>query len=213
MEYLSNFNANQAMINCASQKSLICITNRNKEDWQIYKTQATSSSTRGDIAIGEHRLVYGEKGHPSDEVGISFRQGNHKLLFNTVLRNDTLICPDHILKISRHSYRRQLLSQSISVLFWTSDQKYHGQLIDFSVGGMQVSTSTCNHIHGPYSCCINHSITANVILQHDNLLNEKQKSLSFQFVGLEFDDELVLKLVKFTRKLKRQGLSPIACQK
>lgn len=204
MEHLSNYDSNQAMIDCVSQKSLISITKRNKTDWQIYKTQATSSSTYGNITIGDRHLIYGEKGHPSEKVGISFRQGNHKLLFNTILRNNTIFCPNHITKISRHSYKRQSLQHSIPVLFWTLNKKYHGQLIDFSTGGMQVSTSIRNHTHGPYSCCINHSITANVILQHDNLLNEKQKTLSFQFVGLEFDDQLVFKLVKFTQAIKRQ---------
>ena len=201
---------NQLLDHSIENKSHICITRKNGDDWQVYKSQLRSGSLNDGIALSEQCLTYGQEGNPPGEAGVSLRQGHHKLLFSTTYQDNTLGWPTKMLKISRRAYQRQQPEDSITVRFWTAedrDQRY-SQLEDISTGGMQISVPLGDFVRGSYLCSIEHSkfpIYVNAILrQAEPNENGKRMSLGFQFVGLEFDPQTATKLVRLTSSMVRQ---------
>lgn len=206
MNFLSDTDIDQALAHGVDHQEHIYITRRNDEDWQIYKSYIKSGSPDS-LTIGEQRLIYGLDGDPSGEVGISFRQKQHKLLFRTILQNSVLTWPTQILKISRRAYQRQCPQENTPVRFWRKkNQIYHGQLKDISTGGMQISAIARDYDVGVYSCAIDYSIFTNAILRQTKPSKDGTTILGFQFVGLEFDEQTTTKLVKLTNTLATKGL-------
>lgn len=107
MSSVSHSELDQALVNCITRKAPVLITQKNKEDWQVCKTVLTSSSLKSHITTGEQSIAYGKEGGPSGEVGVSFRQGHHKLLFHSTLQGNTLTWPTKIMKIPRRAYNRR----------------------------------------------------------------------------------------------------------
>lgn len=211
MNFLSNADAYQAMLSSIEKKSRIRITQRNDTDWQIYKSHLKSGSFEHGITMGEQHLTYGRKGALSGEVGISLRLGHHKLLFSTIIQNNSLIWPTKIAKLSRRAFERQQPKDSLTVRFWTpkNREQVYAQLEDISTGGMQISTIARDYKIGPYLCTIDYStisVHTNAILRTVDLSkNQKRVTLGFQFVGLEFDPQIAVKLAGLTSKLARQS--------
>lgn len=214
MNFLSNADANQAMMNSIEKKSHIRITRRNGTDWQIYKSHLKSGSFEHGITVGEQHLTYGREGAPFGKVGISLRLGHHKLLFSTTIQDDSLTWPTKISKLSRRAFERQRPKDSLTVRFWTPENREHiyAQLEDISTGGMQISAMARDYKIGPYLCIIDYSqifVHTNAILRTVDL-NENQKRviLGFQFIGLEFDQQTTIKLARLTSQLARQKRAP-----
>lgn len=203
MNFLSDTSMNQALAYGIEHREHIHITRRNNEDWQLYKSYIKSGSSPDSLTIGDQCLTYGQEGDSSGEVGISFRQKQHKLLFHTILHNNVLTWPTQILKISRRAYQRQCPQENIPIRFWRQKNQsliYHAQLKDISTGGMQISAITRDYDIGAYSCSINHSIFINAILRQAKP-SDGITTLGFQFVGLEFDTQTTTKLIKLTNAM------------
>lgn len=204
MNFLSDTGIHQALVHSIDRQEHICITRRNNEDWQMYKSYIKSGSFSDNLTIGEPRLAYGQEGNLSGEVGISFRQKQHKLLFRTILQGNVLTWPTQVVKISRRAYQRQCPEENIPVRFWREKNRsliYHAQLTDISTGGMQISAITHDYDIGAYSCSIDHSIFTNAILRQAEPNENGTTVLGFQFVGLEFNAQTITKLVKLTNTM------------
>lgn len=188
MNYLSGIEQSQVLMHCVSSRQQINIT----KNWRTTKTAFIGSCKTG-ITI---------EGSPSkkSEVGVNFRQGNHKLLFHTTLQGNSLIWPDKTMKIPSRAYKRRRTRETILVEFCLSEhRKFSGRLEDISTGGMKIISINQNYESGTYLCLIHHKkgiSTVAVLRQVEFLKNGK--SLSFQFVGLEFSPRTVSSLIKLT---------------
>lgn len=201
MSFVSPLEIEQALTNCIERKHPVLITQKNDKDWQVCKTILTSSSLKKNITTGKRSLTYGEK-NPSGEVGVNFRRGHYKLLFRSYLHDNTLLWPTRIMKIPRRAYDRRCPQDTITVRCWAVGYKQiDSQLEDISTGGMRVSTSH-EFDAGSYTCSIDtdEPIIVDAILRSSESHNER-KTLCFQFVGLEFDQQTASRLIKLTRTM------------
>lgn len=204
---ISPFELDEALANCIARKVPILITKKNDKDWQVYRTILTSSSLRNNITTGEQSLTHGKDGHSSGEVGVSFRRRHHKLLFCSTLQGNTLTWPTEVMKIPRRAYDRRCPKGIITVRFWAGgSERVYSQLEDISTGGMQVSAKAGEYETGSYLCSIDldKPITVDAILRKSELQNNGRNTLSFQFVGLEFNQPTASRLMKLTREITLQ---------
>lgn len=205
---ISLFELDEALANCITRKVPVLITQRNNKGWQVYKTTVTSSSLKNNITTGEQVLTYGKDSHFSGEVGVSFRRGHHKLLFCSTLQDNTLTWPTKVMKIPRRAYDRRCPKDAITVRFWAGgSERTYSQLEDISMGGMQISAKAGEFETGSYLCSIDldEPIIVDAILRKSELQNnDKRNTLSFQFVGLEFNQPTASRLMKLTREITLQ---------
>lgn len=200
------YDMEQAISECIEAKKPISITERTGNNWQITKALIISGSFRDGLTIVKKED--NTETNSDGEVAVSFRRGHAKLIFNTRRRNNRLLWPSEMLKVSRRAYERQIPKETTTVRFWKDghrEQMYYGQLEDVSTGGMRVSVRSKEYEPGCYYVAIDHKepITATAILRSEAETDDNRQFLSFQFIGLEFDKEAMQKLVRLTQKLSK----------
>lgn len=177
-----------ALTACIKRQALATITMRT-DDWHVYKTTLQSGSVEGGIALSQIPKA--------EQVGISVRKGNHKLIFASPLQNGRLAWPAKAAYISRRAYDRCSLKELTPVQFSKYGNRYYdGHIVDISTGGMKASTRSRDFLRGTYHCRFG-GFSLQALLKKDS-----SSVLTFQFVGLEFDFATLNRLMRFVRERK-----------
>lgn len=219
------------------QKPLV-ITHHCDEGWRTFKSQFVSGSAAEEILwVKPPTLSGGMEGvtpQPGDRLGVSFRVGHKKCMFGTMLNvfgsegfkgMIGLRWPDHVQQLQRRVFERAQPPQGIvvAVRFWRetpSDQHAldsrtvrYGQLIDLSVGGMRVRSSTPSDIEvgATYRCVFTPrvgkpSLVVDALIRHKEVVDQGRSSIGLQFVGLEASIEgrrIIDRLAKTVTQFQR----------
>ena len=141
----------------------LTITNKDVENnWQVYKSHILSIQGRRMVIAMPSPHTNSAPMEPAQgqEIAATFKKGYNKCLFVTRIISQgrtelepgnfipsvTLYMPEQVEKIQRRAYERTDVpkGEPIPVTFWStseSDQKFHGQLLNLSAGGIGVSAA------------------------------------------------------------------------
>lgn len=185
----------------------IVLTTKTKIGWNLYRSEFKSSNLPQNIICKSPEMRFGLEKISYGKVGVSFRLGTQKVLFHSNYLGNKLTWPNKMAILQRRCYERTTPRRRITVRFWKFNEDnrtvYYGELIDISAGGMKVSVGKpCEMV------CHTCAIEADKFLLVDAIprssqQDDKRTIVSFQFVGLEFDDEGQKKLQCLSRLIKQ----------
>ena len=191
----------------------IVLTTKAGNEWNLHKSYFKSLTQAQKITCDPPERRYGSDNIPSGKVGVSFRVGHKKVIFHSTFHENRIAWPTKFAILQRTAYAPCEPPTVITVRLREIHQKNstaisHGQLINFSAGGMKVSLGNKPFESGCYACAIdtNKVVTANAITKNIREANGRTH-VSFQFVGLEFDQDGQHMLDRIARMVKRYHLA------
>jgi len=195
----------------------LVLTHNGNDGWRTYKAAfgAGQGAAKGILVKVTRTGIDAEEKLPvpGDVLGVTFRIGHKKCMFNTVLVSVgrtkegflwTIRRPEQLQQLQRRAYERAVLPPGtvVAVRFWrdvagdnavadTRDVR-HGQLEDISAGGMRIKVADSNDVQldQTYRCVFTPrpgkpSLVLDAVLRHREAADRGRASLGFQFVGLE----------------------------
>ena len=197
------------------------LTHRLPGGWHTYKSSFVSGNRFSGTIVLSVQLPEDAPGdtlpEPGDSLGITFRLGHKKCMFNAVMQSaidddgDLLLTvgwPGTLEQLQRRVYQRAAPPQGavVAVRFWPEEpgshasqetrNVRHGQLEDLSAGGMRLKTGDLTDIEVglTYRCTFAPQpgaapIVVDAVLRHHEATDRGRASLGFHFSGLEATPE------------------------
>ncbi len=207
----------QILEDSVRQERPLVLTHNSPDGWRTFKGVfvelaggAPTLSLRVDLREHQSPTLLPTIG---STLGITFRLGHKKCMFNTVLLNTqrraeeaiwTVRKPEHLQQLQRRAYERAVPPKGaiIAVRFWQEipgqDSSVdgrsvrHGQLEDISAGGMRIKVADPKEIEldRTYKCVFTPrpgkpALVLDAVLRHREAADSGRASLGFQFVGME----------------------------
>lgn len=207
----------QVLEDAVRDERQLVLTHNSADGWRTYKAAFVSEQahTKGILvkSTSTEDHTHAQRPLAGDVLGVTFRIGNKKCMFSTVLMSlqgkggDSIWAirrPEQLQQLQRRAYERAATPKDsvVAVRFWREVTADHasadsrivrnGQLEDLSAGGMRIKVADSKEVEidRTYRCVFRPrpgkpSIVLDAVLRHRAAVDHGRASLGFQFVGME----------------------------
>ncbi len=214
--FVSQCRRDEIIADAALRQTQVVLTRHDDVGWQVQKSRFLGADEQGRrLFVALPSLGGGTGGfvpHCGELLGITFRRGHKKCLFNakvTSIDDDTSVglelrWPDELQELQRRAYQRACPppGRQIEVRFWAGESDWPdgsprvGVLEDISAGGARVRSNDPGDFAPGQSIRLSFALQSkgpelviDAIFRHRESRTKGVCSLGFQFVGLETTQE------------------------